>query len=615
MEKIININFQGRVIPIEETAYNQLKQYVDSLRSYFANEESAGEIISDIENRIAELLNERLKHGASCIVGEDLNAVINSIGRLEDIEAAEGDEYKTHATGEYPSSGKNTINGRFYRNADDKVVAGICSSIALRVGVDPIIVRILFVLLGGALFWIYILLWIIVPSQSIRYKTVRRLYRNPDDKYISGVCGGLAAYFHVQSWIPRLIFLLPLAIGLTSKGLHFFWWDWPGVWGPGIFAGSFGGTLFILYIVLWIALPYASSPTDKMELRGEKIDINSIKAATQARVSSGTETPGSNTGGLGRVIAILFKAFFLFLAGIVAISLFGALTGLMFAGTVVMPFTEFLFDGWQQFTLAWAGLALTLGIPMLAFIIWIVRRLMGVRSRRHYLAYVFAGLWLAGVACTLIVAGTMARNFSTRAVVDDTFPIQQPTAGTLHVDVSNSIGVTNNRRYAWFDDWDDDDNPFRYINEDSLWLNTVKVSVERSPDSLFHIYETTASRGRNSQQARALASHVGFNIQQWDSLITLPRGFAISKNDKFRNQQVLVTIEVPVGKKLKLDRDINDYEWFDIQVGRKRYNVRHGHNRRYYGNRDYIMTTDGLEPDRDSAADVRTQDTVRGIEI
>jgi hypothetical protein len=209
----------------------------------------------------------------------------------------------------------------------------------------------------------------------------------------------------------------------------------------------------------------------------------------------------------------------------------------------------------------------------------------------------------------------MARNFSSRSVVDDTFPMQQPTAGTLHVDVSNSIGVTNSRRHAWFDDWDDEDSPFRYINEDSLWLNTVKVSVERSPDSLFHIYETRVSRGRSSQQARELASHIPFQIEQWDSLIVLPRGFTISKDDKFRNQQVLVTIEVPVGKKLKLDRDINDYEWFDIQVGRKRYNVHHGHHRRYYGNRDYIMTPDGLEADRDITIDSGKQDTVRGIEI
>ena len=61
MKKIININFHSRVIPIEESAYEILKQYIESLRKYFANEEGRDEIISDIENRFAELFSDRLK--------------------------------------------------------------------------------------------------------------------------------------------------------------------------------------------------------------------------------------------------------------------------------------------------------------------------------------------------------------------------------------------------------------------------------------------------------------------------------------------------------------------------------------------------------------------------
>ncbi len=58
MKKVININFQGRVIPIEEAAYDLLQRYVDSLRLFFANEEGRDEIINDIEGRIAELFGE-----------------------------------------------------------------------------------------------------------------------------------------------------------------------------------------------------------------------------------------------------------------------------------------------------------------------------------------------------------------------------------------------------------------------------------------------------------------------------------------------------------------------------------------------------------------------------
>ena len=48
MNKVININFQGRILPIEEQAYEILKQYIESLRVYFENEEGRDEIINDI---------------------------------------------------------------------------------------------------------------------------------------------------------------------------------------------------------------------------------------------------------------------------------------------------------------------------------------------------------------------------------------------------------------------------------------------------------------------------------------------------------------------------------------------------------------------------------------
>ena len=95
MKKVININFQGRVVPIEETAYEILKQYVESLRRYFANEEGRDEIINDIESRIAELFSERLKKGATCITDDDVNAVIAGMGRPEDFEAEAADPLAT----------------------------------------------------------------------------------------------------------------------------------------------------------------------------------------------------------------------------------------------------------------------------------------------------------------------------------------------------------------------------------------------------------------------------------------------------------------------------------------------------------------------------------------
>src|SRR5271156_4656091 len=89
MKKIININFHSRVIPIEETAYDILRKYIDSLKKHFANEEGGDEIVNDIENRFAELFSDRLKKGATCITDADVEEIISSMGRPEDFDQDE----------------------------------------------------------------------------------------------------------------------------------------------------------------------------------------------------------------------------------------------------------------------------------------------------------------------------------------------------------------------------------------------------------------------------------------------------------------------------------------------------------------------------------------------
>jgi len=602
MEKIININFQGRVIPIEETAYDNLKQYIDSLKGHFANEESNDEIINDIENRIAELLGDRLKHGANCINNSHVNAVIDSIGRLEDIEAAEGEENKAPKNDPPPIARGPMPRGRFYRDADDKIIAGVCSGLGTRLGIDPVVVRILFVLLFGALFWIYIILWIIVPSQSMQSNVTRRLYRNPDDKVIAGVCGGLAVYFRTETWVPRLIFLLPVILGVVFRGMFGAWWHWHMGLGPRFFTGSFGSSLFILYIILWIALPYASSASDILEMRGEKIDMNSIKAASQAKASAGPGYNRPRASGLGRVIGILFKAFFLFIAGIFALGLFGILIGLVFAGVVAIPFTDFVLSGLSQYTLAWVGIILFFGVPLLAFTTWLVRRIMGVRSHRHYLGFIFAGLWLVGLFCVLTLSGILVHNFSYRADVDDTVAMQQPSSSKLYVNVNNNHGLRMVHYGRWYGDWEKRDAPFHLVNADSLWLNSIKVQSAQSPDSLYHIYETRISRGTDAEEARKLASHISFNVVQQDSVLNLPGGFTISNRDKFRNQQVMIVIEVPLGKSVQFSNDINNYTWINGSRRHRIFIEQQWDNDEYYNaNTNYIMTASGLKDFRDTA--------------
>ena len=153
MKKVININFQGRVIPIEESAYDMLKQYVESLRKFFANEEGRDEIINDIEGRIAELFGDILKKGATCITDDAVTGIINSMGRPEDFEGEEtnvksqlGGEEKTY-TYTNTASTEASPRGRLYRDDNEKIIGGVCGGLANYLRIDPTIVRLVFALI------------------------------------------------------------------------------------------------------------------------------------------------------------------------------------------------------------------------------------------------------------------------------------------------------------------------------------------------------------------------------------------------------------------------------------------------------------------------------------
>lgn len=137
MKKVININFQGQVIAIEETAYETLKQYIESLTHFFAREEGGDEIVNDIECRIAELFGNRLKHGINCITDEDVEAIISSIGRPKDFDAEYNEEMGDGVHGSPlladPASANPNQGGErsgdarqsLYRNAGDRIIGGV----------------------------------------------------------------------------------------------------------------------------------------------------------------------------------------------------------------------------------------------------------------------------------------------------------------------------------------------------------------------------------------------------------------------------------------------------------------------------------------------------------
>lgn len=180
MKITVSINIGGIAFHIDEDAYSELKIYLRSLERQFARENSAAEIMADIETRIGELLKARISDFKQVVTIEDVKEVINTLGTPEDING--------ETTGE--------------------------------------------------------------PFEKISSARYHRMYRDPDDRIIAGVCSGMGAYWHLDPWLVRVILIV-----LTLPG------------GLGI----------LIYVVLWIVLPEAKTTAQKIEMKGDPVNIHNIK--------------------------------------------------------------------------------------------------------------------------------------------------------------------------------------------------------------------------------------------------------------------------------------------------------------------------------------------------
>ncbi|GIV28712.1 MAG: hypothetical protein KatS3mg027_2526 [Bacteroidia bacterium] len=117
------------------------------------------EILEDIENRMAEILSNKINEFKKVVTVEDVQYLIQTMGNPDEFEETGS------STANQTYSGQ--VKKRFYRNPDDKIVGGVCGGIAAYFDIDPLWIRLawaiaIFVFGSGLLF--YILLWIIIPE-------------------------------------------------------------------------------------------------------------------------------------------------------------------------------------------------------------------------------------------------------------------------------------------------------------------------------------------------------------------------------------------------------------------------------------------------------------------
>jgi phage shock protein PspC (stress-responsive transcriptional regulator) len=564
MKKNISINISGIIFHIEEDAYEQLRDYLQSINRYFSNYDGSEEIIADIESRIAEIFLSKLSEEKQVITAEDVSALITTMGNVSDFQAMEQDEpvseQKSYDSRSSSSGTYETETRRLYRDEKRKIVGGVCSGLAYYFNIDPVWIRLLLLILVlgyGTGIIIYIILWIVVPGKYDlpEQKNLKKMYRDPESRVLGGVSSGIASYFGVDTIVIRLLFV--------------------------IFAIA-GGTGILVYIVLWIALPEARTISDKVRMQGEPVTLSNIESSVKKNLNIDEKQEEDTITkillfpfrliaalikGLGKVlgpillvlvdaIRILVGIFLVFLGIVLTFSflvttaaVFGVLTNSYFGPDGIMfhdigiPI-DVISNSFPVLTVIAAGIGII--VPSIFLI------LLGISVISRRIIFNATTGW---TLLALFIISTVFLSINIPAMV---YQFKE-TGSYEKVDDYNISGKT-----AIFD--------LRETGLDDY--NGASIRILGTEDSLIRISNTYRSQGSTRLDAEENAKMITYNYNVEDSVFTFDSNVRFTDDAIFRNQTVSTNIYVPYGSTFIITRPIRrilrnslydfNYEWEDL---------------------------------------------------
>jgi phage shock protein PspC (stress-responsive transcriptional regulator) len=567
MKKNISINISGIIFHIEEDGYEHLRKYLDSINRYFATFEDSSEILADIESRVAEIFLSKLNEGKQIITAEDVNSLITTMGSVSDFKAAEEQEFaSTESPGAKKSTedsassgsagtGQNTYAGskQLLRDEKRKILGGVCSGMANYFNVDPIWIRLLFALTAfayGITILVYIIMWIVVPGSAEldEPEISKKMFRDPEHKVIGGVSGGIAAYFGIDLVVIRLLFI--------------------------IFT-IFFGIGFIIYIVLWIALPEAKSLTDRMEMQGEPVTLSNIESNIKKNLNVDPDKEESMATKIlllpFRIIGILITVLGKILVPIVeilrvaigvTIVLFGL--ALIFAAVVSAGVFIGVFSG---AALSWPGIHYNeISMPLEIF----ANSISGWLIVAAFIAAIIPAIFImilgvSVIAQRYIIGSTVGWSmfvlfFVSVAILSVGIPkIVYAFKEEGEYKIENTYNL--NGKTAVF-----------HINEVGMDdYEEATLTLKGYNGSGFKLVQTFEAQGPTVQQAIENAKMVDYNVEVKDSILTFDSNIRFKDDAVFRAQRLRMTLYIPYNYPFILDeatsRFITQYIDYDDLEG------------------------------------------------
>lgn len=391
-----------------------------------------------------------------------------------------------------------------------------------------------------------------------RYRGSKRLYRDPENSVIGGVCGGLGAYFAVDPVIFRLLFVV------------FF------------FAG---GASILVYVILWIVLPKAETAAQKLEMRGEKVNVSNLekkireeydnvrenvkKNVSKARESETYQSAQRGASDffevLGKILLVFIKVILIIIGTALVIAGIGVLIGVIalpFVGINMFPFESYNFSLGDllvpftdpvSVTLLSIAISLLILIPIAAMIYGLVRVIFNLKTQNRGLGAGALVLWLVCLFSIIGIVAFESRNYSDLG--------RESLSHDLEIGSDTLYVEMNEKQEEYLEDEsfiDLDDKWFLMEGADAFY-GRVFIDIEEAGEDRFSVLIEKESKGRNWEQAGDNAAHIDYGFRLNGNRLILDPYYSVDLSHKWRFPSVEAVIKVPEGKVVVLDRETRNY--------------------------------------------------------
>jgi len=390
------------------------------------------------------------------------------------------------------------------------------------------------------------------PKTSKNPSRVRKLYRDIDNKYIGGVSAGLGHYFGIDSLWVRLLWIL----------LTIFSW---------------GGFVFI-YGLLWILIPEAVTTAQKLDMRGEAVNISNIEKKVKEGFDDVAEKVknvdyekvGSKVKDSSRsffnAITDIFMFFFKIigkLIGIILIMIGAAgivalIVGLFTVGVldiIHLPGIDFYYMINSTNTPVWLVSLLgffAIGIPFF-FLMYLGLKILvnNLKSIGNIVKFTLLGLWLIAIILLTVfgIRQAAAHAYSGNASMEKELAFQQPgqpikisISSTAHENDGNTIGINGVVLN------------YTESGEEVLLSKDVRINLKMSKDSVARLQVRKNANGSSFKNATETAEKIDYYYEVQGNTIILDDFLTTPKENKYRDQEVRIYLYLPIGTMVLYDK-------------------------------------------------------------